>query len=172
MLRNLHSWLSKKDFSERFKIKIIGSVNYPHEEMIKDLHDFLIKKFKIDGETNVVEGELRGISLHDIQSYLANQLDESDRLDYLIKLGASIFSRFLSRGHPYNDGNKRTGFAILWLFFVINDCEIDIDALKYSLHSKQISDWADYESDSSNFVQEIELWIKSELKPILKKKKR
>lgn len=165
MLNKLFNWTKRKDFWKRFETIEVEGVNYPRETMIDDLHKFLLIEFKTSGEKNVAEGVLRSISLDDIKYYLPSTLKKLDKKDKIINIGAHIFSRFLARGHPYVDGNKRTG----WLFLIINNFAIDIDVLKYSVHSKQIKLWAGLETEETKLIPEIVDWIKNELKPILKK---
>jgi prophage maintenance system killer protein len=156
--------VQSKDFKRNFKVKIIGRIQLPHEDMIDFLHDFLVEYCRAEGQA-VESGKIRETSFHDIQTYVLDQNKDRKEIELLVILGAHIFSRFLARGQPYIDGNKRTGFATLWLFLVINDCEINIDGMAYHRHDKQIRIWADKERPNSNLIDEIKNWIKKELKP-------
>ena len=49
-------------------------------------------------------------------SYIKKTLEKEEKREDIIFKAAHIFNQFLEAGHPFVDGNKQTGFVILWLF--------------------------------------------------------
>jgi len=75
---------------------------------------------------------------------------------------AQIFNQFLEAGHPFVDGNKRTGFVTLWLFLTMNGLELKLSMFAYKKHLEKINKWADL-TDSDN-IGEIIDWLKQNIK--------
>ncbi len=73
--------------------------------------------------------------------------------------GARIFNKFLQEGHPFVDGNKRTGFVTLWLFLLLNGIRLKLSLLNYKEQAKQIERWADIKMKRENVISEIYLWL-------------
>jgi prophage maintenance system killer protein len=132
-------------------------VYYPTRKLIIDLHGFLINCFKQEGDVAVNPGlytdsdlEFTGIKYY--ESSLINKYDN------IIHKGAEIFSLFLDKGHPFTDGNKRTGFVTLWVFLLMNGYNIRFDYYNYERHLEKIVRWADADI-SADKLSEIKDWI-------------
>lgn len=130
---------------------------YPTKEQIISLHDFLINEFQSEGEPNVHPGLLNDgpLDFIGIKYYEENK---DNKWENLIYKGAKLFNLFLEEGHPFIDGNKRTGFVTLWIFLTINNFNIKFEYLNYSEHYKKIRGWADINSEDN--IYKISMWIK------------
>ncbi len=154
LIIHLLDWLeTTKEFVPDKK----NGIFYPTKEQIISLHDYLITKFQWEGEPNVHPGlqndgplDFTGIK------YYEEKID--NKWDDLIYRGAKIFNLFLEEGHPFVDGNKRTGFVTLWIFLIINNFRIRFDYLNYQVNYDKIKKWADLNSDDN--IYEISEWIK------------
>ena len=120
MLRHTKTWLEK----DEFEYVEINGIKYPTAKTIINLHDFLVQCFVKEGE-EVHEGTMSdaNLSFHGIKYY---ETDKEGKRDDIIFKAAHIFNQFLEAGHPFVDGNKRTGFVTLWLFLMMNGLERDI----------------------------------------------
>ena len=132
------------------------------------MHDYLIEEFQSEGEPNVHPGllndgplEFTGIKYYEEKS--------KNKWEDIIHRGARLFNIFLEEGHPFVDGNKRTGFVTLWIFLMINGYHIKFKYLNYKIHYKKIKRWAQL-NDTDN-IYEISQWIK-ENETIIQKIKR
>jgi prophage maintenance system killer protein len=130
---------------------------YPTKEQIISLHDFLINEFQSEGEPNVHPGLLNDgpLDFIGIKYYEENK---DNNWENLIYKGAKLFNLFLEEGHPFIDGNKRTGFVTLWIFLTINNFNIKFEYLNYNDHYKKIRGWADINSEDN--IYKISMWIK------------
>ena len=152
MFRQTKKWLEKKEF----KYEEINGIKYPTKDTIMYIHDFLIESF-------IKEGELahRGLltdaqlSFEGIQSY---QEEKENKQEDIILRGAHIFNQFLQAGHPFIDGNKRTGFVTLWFFLLLNGFTLKVSSWSYKNHLKKFNRWA-VATESDN-IDEIVRWIK------------
>ena len=112
--------------TEQFIYEEINEIKYPTKETIIMIHDYLIETFIAEGES-----AHRGImsdaalSFHGIQAY---QDEKENKKDDIILKGALIFNQFLPAGHPFVDGNKRTGFIALWLFLTLNGFSLNVSS--------------------------------------------
>lgn len=86
---------------------------------------------------------------------------ENKEEDIVFK-AAHILNKFLQAGHPFVDGNKRTGFVTLWLFLQLNGFKIKFSSYSYINHVKKINKWAS-EKEKDNEKEIIE-WINNHLK--------
>ena len=152
MFAKTNKWLE----TEQFVYEEINEIKYPTKETIIMIHDYLIETFIAEGES-----AHRGImsdaalSFHGIQAY---QDEKENKKEDIILKGALIFNQFLQAGHPFVDGNKRTGFITLWLFLTLNGFRLKVSSWAYKKHLKQINKWA-METNSDNST-EIVQWIK------------
>jgi len=158
LLVHTAEWLSEK----KFAFDNIDNINYPTKSTILDLHDFLVHKYEKDkdkihkGIITDAQLEFTGVK------YFMNK--HTDPLEDIIIRGAHIFNKFLEEGHPFVDGNKRTGWATLWVFLRANGYLLYLPY--YSLqfeHAKRIEQWADGKIESDN-ITEIVQWIKKYIK--------
>jgi death-on-curing family protein len=152
MFAKTKKWLE----TEQFIYEEINEIRYPTIETIITIHDYLIEAFIAEGET-VHRGLISdaALSFHGIQAY--QDENENKKEDIILK-GALIFNQFLQAGHPFVDGNKRTGFITLWLFLMLNGFRLRVSSWAYKKHLKQINKWAmEIDSDNSG---EIVQWIK------------
>ena len=107
-------WVSQR----QFRFTTVKCINYPTKQTIRDLHDFLVIKYEKDvdrihkGEYSLAQLNFTGIKYW--------KEPHPDRKEDLILRGAHIFNKFLEEGHPFVDGNKRTGWATLWIFLTAN----------------------------------------------------
>jgi prophage maintenance system killer protein len=113
--------------------------------------------FQHEDDKNVTPGiysdsvlDLTGIKYY--EERLPNKYDD------IIHKGSHIFSLFLEEGHPFVDGNKRTGFVTLWIFLSLNDYRVRFDYYNYNKHLDNIIRWANAEIES-NKILEITEWI-------------
>jgi len=84
-----------------------------------------------------------------------------DPVEDIIIRGAHIFNKFLEEGHPFIDGNKRTGWATLWIFLAANGIIFFFpNNFRKDDQIKKIEKWADYKEESANIPEIIE-WIKT-----------
>lgn len=152
MFNHTLKWLETK----KFKYEEINGIKYPTKETIIDIHDYLIEAFIKGGET-VHRGLMTdaNLTLDGIKFYQENKQNLKDDI---IFRGALIFNQFLQAGHPFVDGNKRTGFVTLWLFLLLNGFKLNISSFRYRTHLKQINKWAS-NVDTDNTC-EIAIWIK------------
>ena len=131
---------------------------YPKKEDIISMHDYLIENFKYDWEVDVNFGEYNTAPLDFSHLKYYNE-KKRNKWDDLVYKGAKIFNLFLEEGHPFIDGNKRTGFATLWLFLMINGYDVRFDFMEYNTHIEKFKKWADAIVPSDN-IYEISMWIK------------
>jgi len=155
MFNKTKKWLETKEF----KYEEVNGIRYPTKETIITIHDYLIETFIKEGET-VHRGMISdaALSFHGIQFY---QYVKEDKKEDIIAKGAHIFNQFLQAGHPFIDGNKRTGFVTLWLFLILNDFTLKISSWSYRKHLRKINSWA-MTTDTDN-TDDIVLWIKQHL---------
>lgn len=156
MLGPTKQWFSKN----KFHYDEINGIKYPTKSTIVDIHDFLIETFIKDGE--VVHRGLHSdavLSFSGIKYYM--QKKGCEREDIIVR-AAHIFNRFLEEGHPFVDGNKRTGFVTLWLFLILNGIQLNTLSFQYKMHLKKINRWADITEDDT--ISEIIMWIKNNSK--------
>lgn len=156
MADEIRKWLRTK----KFIIDEVRGIDYPSKETIIEIHDYLIESFLSKGEV-VYPGILSDapLELEGIKWYL-NQ--KKDRIEDIIHRGAQIFNLFLQAGHPFVDGNKRTGFTTLWLFLMLNGLHLKVSSFHYRRHLKKINMWA-MTTDKDNIPQIVD-WIKHNLK--------
>lgn len=153
MLKKLTSWI--KGNNQTIKIEDIGGVLYPSKESIISLHDHIIKELRLEDE-EVHEGTISDgvLSFHGVKYYFK---ESGDRRKDLLLRGANIFNKFLQAGHPFVDGNKRTGFVTLWLFLLLNKLELELPLQSYQSQVVKINKWADnIEKDN---ISEIYSWL-------------
>lgn len=151
---HIMDWLeTAKEFIPEEKFGIF----YPTKEQIISLHDYLIKEFQSEGEPNVHPGLLNDgpLDFIGIKYYEENK---DNKWEDLIYKGARLFNLFLEEGHPFIDGNKRTGFVTLWIFLITNGFNIKFEYLNYQIHYNKIKKWAELNSDDN--IYEISMWIK------------
>lgn len=136
----------------------VDDIYYPKKEQIISLHDYLIKNFKYSHETEVHKGVLYDAPLdfYSIKCYMEKL---ENKYEDLIHRGARLFNLFLEEGHPFIDGNKRTGFVTLWVFLTINNFNIRFEYFDFNSHIEKFKRWANSETDNNN-IYEITLWIK------------
>jgi death-on-curing protein len=152
MFNKKKKWLETTEF----KYEEIDEIKYPTKATIIDIHDFLIESFIKEGEA-AHRGILSDapLTLDGIKFY---QEVKDDKTDDTILKGAHIFNLFLQAGHPFVDGNKRTGFITLWLFLTLNGFTLKVSSFRYKTHLKKINKWA-MATDTDN-ISEIVDWIK------------
>tara|TARA_Y100000310_G_C20699949_1_gene828809 strand:- start:3029 stop:3643 length:615 start_codon:yes stop_codon:yes gene_type:complete len=115
---------------------------------------------------NIIEfsGGLRGIreeggiynSVNKILNYQMRHRND------VVGLGAFILNEFAKR-HYFNDGNKRTAYAMAKTFMLINRCHL------FTTYADSIGFILDVAKDNSEIeFQEIKTWLKSRCKIINK----
>lgn len=151
MLRHAEKWLENNEF----EYVEVNGIKYPTKETIISLHDFLVKCFVKEGE-EVHEGTMSDANLpfSGIKYYLK---EKNNIRENIIFKAAHIFNQFLEAGHPFVDGNKRTGYATVWLFLMMNGLDLKLPMFGYKKHVKKINKWADL-TDSDN-ISEIMDWF-------------
>ncbi|MEF8878841.1 MAG: Fic family protein [Candidatus Thermoplasmatota archaeon] len=154
LVAHFADWIDKAENLIPIKEK---GIFYPTKEQIISLHDFLINKFRSEGERNVFPGILHDGDLDFVCIRWYEDKSENKWEDIIYK-GARIFNLFLEDGHPFVDGNKRTGFVTLWIFLKINNFDVKFGYLNYQIHYRKIKDWADAGKDTDN-IKEIMRWI-------------
>ena len=156
MLGHAKKWLEK----DEFEYVELNGIKYPTAKTIINLHDFLVQCFVKEGE-EVHGGTMSdaNLSFHGIKYY---EIDKKGERDNIIFKAAHIFNQFLEAGHPFVDGNKRTGFVTLWLFLTMNGLELKLSMFAYKKHLEKINKWADL-TDSDN-IGEIIDWLKQNIK--------
>jgi len=152
MFYKFANWM--KNNRKEIVVEEVDGIFYPSEKSVIFLHDYLIRELRLD-ESEIHEGIISAgvLSFSGIKYYLKKL--ENKRED-IVRRGAEIFNKFLQAGHPFVDGNKRTGFATLWLFLLLNGIELKLSILEYKNHAKQIEKWADIGKDS---IEEIYNWL-------------
>ena len=152
MFDTFKNWMI--DNKKEIEAENIDGIFYPTEKSIIYLHDYLIRALRLD-ESEIHEGIISAgvLSFPGVKYYL-KKLDNR-REDILLR-GAEIFNKFLQAGHPFVDGNKRTGFATLWLFLLINGIKLKLSLIEYKNHAQQIEKWADIGEDS---IKGISRWL-------------
>ena len=156
------------DDSRNLKPEYVNGVAYPEKEYIIRLHDYLIKRFQSEGEKSVQPGLSYDAPL-DFTGEKYHREPMENKWDDIIITGAHIFNKFLEEGHPFVDGNKRTGFVTLWIFFVINKFRFKLEYLDYQVHRDKIKKWAGISSTDN--ISEISEWI-LDMETLLQKIKR
>lgn len=143
---------------EKFCFTEVDGIKYPTVETIKDLHDFLVIKYQKDidkiqtGDISLAPLDFTGIK------YWMEK--DSNQIEDIIIRGAHIFNKFLEEGHPFVDGNKRTGWATLWLFLTANGIMFFFpNNFHKNENVEKIKQWAGYKEESTN-IPEIIQWIK------------
>ena len=141
-----------------FEYVEINEIKYPTQQTIINLHDLLIDCYS--KEEDVPKGVLfdANLSFEGIKYYLG---EKEDKREDIIFKAAHIFNQFLEAGHPFVDGNKRTGFVILWLFLKMNGIELKLSIFNYKHHVKKIEKWADL--TKSDNIEEIVSWLKENI---------
>ena len=142
--------------------EIINNIFYPDEESIIKLHDYIIKEFRFRDDP-VFEGILSRsvLSFHGIKHYEIGY--PADKRRDILTRGVKIFNKFLQEGHPFVDGNKRTGFITLWTFLFFNKFLFTISTSDYKIHTDLINSWADSLEDKT---EEIYEWVDKHTKSI------
>jgi death-on-curing family protein len=130
-------------------------IYYPKKEQIISLHDYLIKNFRYEGES--ITAGVQSDAILDFTGLKYYEQIKKNKWEDLIYRGAHIFNSFLE-GHPFYDGNKRTGFVTLWLFLTINNFYVKFEYFDFNEHIEKFKKWASPNSD--NNIYEISLWIK------------
>jgi death-on-curing family protein len=147
-------WVNKKEFL----FTVVDGINYPTVKTIISLHDFLVIKYERDIDkihTGIMS--LAPLNFEGIKYWLVKN---PDSFEDIVTRGAHIFNKFLEEGHPFVDGNKRTGYATLLLFLLANGGYVFLPSnYKKGEYIKKIEQWADYKEDSKN-IDEIVEWIK------------
>ena len=154
LLEYIREWLPKNEF----RFTVINNINYPTIETIKALHDFLVVKYERDID-KIHEGEysLAALKFEGIKYWMKNHLDQEE--DIILR-GAHLFNKFLEEGHPFVDGNKRTGWATLWIYLAANGYFFFFPMyFRESEQVKKIEQWAHLKEESKN-IDEIVEWIK------------
>jgi death-on-curing family protein len=158
----LYLFISEYLSKGKFHFTIVNAIKYPTVGTIKELHDFLVIKYQSDkdkihgGELSLAPLEFSGIKY-----YLASK---SDRKEDIIYRGAFIFNKFLEEGHPFIDGNKRTGWVTLWLFLAANGYIFSFPPrLEGSKQAQKVEEWANFKEESNN-INEIVDWIRKYVK--------
>jgi len=149
----IKEWLFKKDWS--ITIEKINGVFYPTEESVIKLHDYVINEFKLS-EDPISRGIIsKGVlSFPGVKYYFEG--DKNNKRKDILFRGAHIFNKFLQAGHPFADGNKRTGLIILWIFLFLNGYFLRLSDYNYESHAKLIIKWADIGEDN---ISEIYEWL-------------
>ena len=153
MFDTFKNWVT--DNKKEIEAENIDGIFYPTEKSIVYLHDYIIRQLKLD-EEEVHDGIISTgvLSFPGVKEYL--EKSGSQREDLLLR-GAYIFNKFLQEGHPFVDGNKRTGFVTLWLFLLLNKIKLKPSSWDYKSHTEKIIQWAkNIEKDN---IQEIADWL-------------
>lgn len=160
LLNYTREWLNKK----KFRFTVVNNINYPTIKTIKSLHDFLVVQYERDID-KIHKGEysLAPLDFEGIKYWMG---ENSNREEDIILRGAHIFNKFLVEGHPFIDGNKRTGWATLWIFLASNGYFFFFPMyFREREQVKRIERWADGKRASDN-INEIVDWIKRYIKKI------
>lgn len=104
LLKYTQEWLNKK----KFQFTIVKGIKYPTIETIINLHDFLVEQYEHDID-KIHKGNysLSGLDFEGIKYWVEKN---PDNFEDIVLRGAHIFNLFLEEGHPFVDGNKRTGW--------------------------------------------------------------
>lgn len=144
-------------FFTKGEFQKVNGVLYPTPDTIRDLHDFLITKYqqssdKINaGELTSAELEFYGLKYYEKRI--------RDNKEDIINRGAHIFNKFLE-GHPFIDGNKRTGWVTLWIFLRVNGVEHNIPSdYPKGNQLEQVKVWANGKKKRDN-IEDIKIWIR------------
>lgn len=151
-------WLSKNEF----RFTVVDNIKYPTIQTIKSLHDFFVIKYESDID-KIHKGEysLAALKFEGIKYWMKNHRDKKE--DIILR-GAHIFNKFLEEGHPFVDGNKRTGWATLWIFLVANKLNFSFPVdFQEAEQIEKIERWAHLKENSKN-IDEIVEWIKQCIK--------
>ena len=115
------------------------------EEMIINIHNTIIK----------LSGGERGVreegGIYNSTYKLLNHQSKNQNIP--VSIGAFVLNEF-ARRHFFNDGNKRTAYAICKIFMLINKCHLKI---QYKEATKFIIEVAKY--DSKITFDEIKQWL-------------
>ncbi len=154
LFKHLIDWRPKIKEFEPYKY---DGIYYPTKELIIDLHEFLLTCFEEEGDININQGIYSDGALNftGIKYYEENI---PNIYDNIINKAAHVFNLFLEEGHPFNDGNKRTGFVTLWIFLIMNNYHVRFDYYNYDRHIEKITKWADATQDCDR-IEEISKWI-------------
>jgi prophage maintenance system killer protein len=125
----------------------VDGIYYPKKNQIKSLHKYLIENFRYEHETDINYGILYDAPLDFILIKYYQKKKIENKYEDLIYKGAHIFNSFLEGGHPFIDGNKRTGFVTLWIFLTINNFNIKFEYFDFNMHLKKFK--IGHSSDSS-----------------------
>ena len=110
-------------------------------------HDKIIRRY--GGEKGILNrGELE---------FAAGWIKSNPKRSAIWK--AAILMRGIVCGHPFVDGNKRTGFVTLWLFLLLNDIILKPTSMDYKLHTQKIVQWAENISNKKDNIPEIIKWL-------------
>jgi death-on-curing family protein len=157
MFEKILSWI--KNNNPSLEAEIIDEVKYPTINSIIRFHDFLIEEFKL--KQDPVHRGIISKSVLDFTGVKFYLRKKDNKQEDIILRGAHIFNKFLQEGHPFVDGNKRTGFVTLWMFLIINGINFSLIG-DYMKEAKRIEGWA--ENIEKDNIEEILIWIKKNSK--------
>lgn len=132
-------------------------VFYLKKENIISLHDYLVRFCKYANEPESVTATQFDAPL-DFTGLKCYEEKHENKWENIIKQGAIIFNTFLGAGHPFVDGNKRTGFVTLWIFLTINNYYVKFEFYEFNKHINNFKRWAISCSDDN--ISEISEWIR------------
>ncbi|HMA83515.1 MAG TPA: type II toxin-antitoxin system death-on-curing family toxin [Candidatus Thermoplasmatota archaeon] len=158
----LYVYLAEYLYKNDFRFNVVNNINYPTVETIKNLHDFLVIKYQKDiDKIHTGQYSLAPLQFTGIKYFLESK---KDKREDIIFRGAHIFNKFLEEGHPFIDGNKRTGWVTLWLFLAANGYIFIFPIHEEgSEQARKVEKWASYKENSEN-IKEIMDWIRRYIK--------
>jgi len=165
--RCYHSWNRRKKQLPKICPKCKSPYwNKPRKESPKTVNLLIVKNvINIHGKIIVQSGGLPGVredggiynSVVKMLKYQARHRGD------VIGLGASILDDFAKR-HYFNDGNKRTAYALAKTFMLINRCHL------FTNYSDSVEFLLEVAKDKSKInFQEIKKWLKARCRKIEEK---
>lgn len=133
-------------FNLILKFEKIENYRYITKKSIIKIHDYLIYEFNDKIELGILNDSI--LDFYFVKYYM---------IENIIYRIAYIFNSFLQDGHPFIDGNKRTGFLVCFYMLKRNGFKIK-KPMTFESNYKLFSRWAS--NTEYNNLDEIIEWIK------------
>ena len=162
MFEDVLNWIIKEGLQGQSFIKL-NSILYPSEELVTNLHNFLIKYFR--GREDEIHG---GFSNKGNISYALfhcqYQIRNSGSRESQLLEKAAFLMNFYFTSHTFVDGNKRTGFVIAMLFLAVNKLPGSLNMVNYLNHVNFFKKIASRETNDKRNIPEILDWFEKNRK--------